>query len=174
MRPRVAIAILNWNGKKFLQQFLPSVVATAYENLECVLIDNASTDDSVAWTKQHFPAVRIIANPGNHGFAGGYNEGLKQVEAEYVVLLNQDVEVPSGWLEPVIVMMERDPMIGAAQPKIKQVSDRHSFEYAGAAGGLMERTIILFAGGGCSTRWKRMRASLKKTRRFSGPAGLAW
>ncbi|SHM90601.1 hypothetical protein SAMN05444266_11378 [Chitinophaga jiangningensis] len=136
--PSVAVVILNWNGKKFLEQFLPSVCKSTYGNLQLIMADNASTDDSVAYVEQHYPQVRVIRNPGNNGFAGGYNEALQHVEADIYVLLNQDVEVEAGWIEPVVAMMQQDPKIAACQPKLRSWHNRDEFEYAGAAGGWMD------------------------------------
>lgn len=136
--PKVAVVILNWNGKKFLEQFLPSVEKSNYENLEIILADNASTDDSVAYTKQHYSNIRIISLTKNEGFAGGYNAALKQVDADYYVLLNQDVEVTQDWINPIISFMEKDKSVAACQPKIKSFYQKTHFEYAGAAGGWMD------------------------------------
>jgi hypothetical protein len=145
--PLVSIVILNWNGRNFLQQFLPSVLATTYANPEVVVIDNASTDDSVAWLQQHFPAVRIVQNAGNYGFAKGYNEGLKQIQADYYVLLNSDVEVQPGWLEPMVQLLEANNAIAACQPKLLQYHQKDLFEYAGAAGGWLDSLGYPFARG---------------------------
>jgi GT2 family glycosyltransferase len=136
--PSVAVVILNWNGKSFLEKFLPSVCRSTYGNLELYVADNASTDDSVAFTREHFPQVKIIQNQSNSGFAGGYNEALQHVQADIYVLLNQDVEVEPGWIEPVIAQMEQQPDIVACQPKLRAYADREEFEYAGAAGGWMD------------------------------------
>src|SRR5690606_9033118 len=137
--PKVSVVILNWNGKKHLAEFLPTVYNSQYENLEIVVGDNASTDDSVAFIKAYFPLVKVIENQENLGYAGGYNEILKQVTADYYVLLNSDVEVPPYWINPVIEMMESDPQIAIAQPKIKSFYQRTHFEYAGAAGGFIDK-----------------------------------
>jgi GT2 family glycosyltransferase len=145
--PTVAIVILNWNGKHYLQQFLPSVLATTYTNAEVIVADNSSTDDSVAWLQQNHPAVRIIVLQQNFGFAKGYNEALKQVQANYYVLLNSDVEVVPAWIEPVMALMETDATIGACQPKILMESNRAVFEYAGGAGGWMDALGYPFARG---------------------------
>lgn len=145
--PKVAVVILSWNGQKFLQQFLPSVVATTYTNAEIIVADNDSTDNSVAYIKEHFPTVRIIETGGNYGFAKGYNVALSQVEADYFVLLNQDVEVTPGWIEPMIELLEAQPQVGAAQPKIRAFHDKGSFEYAGAAGGFMDHWGFMFCRG---------------------------
>jgi GT2 family glycosyltransferase len=146
-QPLVSIVILNWNGQKFLEQFLPSVQASTWTNKTIVVIDNASTDDSIAFLQTHYPAVQIVRNAGNFGFAKGYNEGLKQISSDYYVLLNSDVEVTPGWIEPVIALMEADRTIGACQPKLLAYYDRTSFEYAGAAGGWLDYLGYPFARG---------------------------
>ena len=138
MKPSVAIVILNWNGRDFLKQFLPSVVASTYLNKKVVLIDNASTDDSLHLVQSDFPAVEIVRNKLNFGFAKGYNEGLKEVKADYYILLNSDVEVQPGWIEPAIELMESDKQIAACQPKLLQYHHKELFEYAGAAGGWLD------------------------------------
>ena len=136
--PKVAIVILNWNGIKYLKQFLPSVLASAWPNLDIVVGDNGSTDGSVDFLKQNFPGVQIIQNDKNYGFTGGYNRVLEKVDADYFILLNSDVEVPAGWIEPVIELMESDAMIAAAAPKIRAFAEKDHFEHAGAAGGYMD------------------------------------
>ena len=136
--PRVAVVILNWNGRHHLEQFLPFVTRSTYPNLEIIVGDNASTDDSLTFLKNHYPNIRIIRNKENYGFAGGYNAVLAQVQADYFVLLNSDVEVTAGWIEPVIQLMESDRRIAAAQPKLLSFQKRNFFEYAGAAGGFLD------------------------------------
>ncbi|MEZ2441056.1 glycosyltransferase family 2 protein [Chitinophaga sp. RCC_12] len=136
--PSVAVVILNWNGRSFLEKFLPSVCRSTYGNLQLVLADNASTDDSVAFVAEHYPQIRIIQNPRNDGFAGGYNDALQHVQADIYVLLNQDVEVEPGWIEPVVALMQQDTKIAACQPKMRAYKDPDEFEYAGAAGGWMD------------------------------------
>lgn len=137
-QPSVAIVILNWNGKKFLQQFLPSVLASVYENKRVIVADNASTDDSLNFLKTSYPQVEILLNSSNEGFAQGYNSVLKQVQADYYVLLNSDVEVTPGWIEPVIELMESDVLIAACQPKLLSYNNKNYFEYAGACGGWID------------------------------------
>ena len=137
--PSVAIVILNWNGRHFLEKFLPSVAASDYDNLSIIVADNASTDDSVSFLQSHYPAVKIIMNPANEGFAKGYNTALKQVSADYYLLLNSDVEVVEGWIKPVISLMERNRTIAACQPKILSYQEKHKFEYAGASGGWIDK-----------------------------------
>jgi GT2 family glycosyltransferase len=138
VQPTVAIVILNWNGHKHLDQFLPSVLATTYFSVEIVVADNASTDDSIEFLNQQYPQIRIIHLDINHGFSKGYNQALRQVKADYYILLNSDVQVTAGWVEPVIDLMEKDKTIGACQPKILSQSDPERFEYAGAAGGWLD------------------------------------
>lgn len=136
---KVAVVILNWNGKNFLEKFLPSVVACNSSYAEIIIADNASKDDSIDFLKKNYPQLRIIQNANNRGFAKGYNDALKQVEAEYYVLLNSDVEVTAGWLDAVIKLMDSDKNIAACQPKIKAYNNKSSFEYAGAAGGFIDK-----------------------------------
>jgi GT2 family glycosyltransferase len=136
--PSVAIVILNWNGRKFLEQFLPSVMASVYDNKTVVVADNASTDDSVEFIKTHYPQVKLIINSSNGGFSKGYNSALKQVQADYYVLLNSDVEVTPNWITPIIELMEMDTSIAACQPKLLAYHNKTQFEYAGASGGWMD------------------------------------
>lgn len=136
--PSVAIVILNWNGKAFLEKFLPSVLATTYANKRVIVADNASTDDSLDFLSKKYPSVEIVKNESNFGFAKGYNVALQKIKAGYYVLLNSDVEVTPGWVEPVIDLMESDPLIAACQPKLLSYHDKAMFEYAGASGGWID------------------------------------
>lgn len=138
MPDQVAVVILNWNGKSFLESFLPSVISYSPEATVYVA-DNYSGDDSIAYVERAFPSVKIIRNPANEGFAKGYNLALKHVDATYYVLLNSDVEVTPGWLQPLIKLMDGQPDVAACQPKILDYKQRHTFEYAGAAGGFIDR-----------------------------------
>ncbi len=147
MSPLVSIVILNWNGRKYLEQFLPSVMLSGYDRFEVVIADNASTDDSIAFLTRHYPDIRIIALEENYGFAKGYNEALKQVDGDYYVLLNSDVEVTPSWIGPVITLMESDRRIAACQPKLLLYSNRRQFEYSGAAGGWIDSLGYPFARG---------------------------
>lgn len=145
---KAAVVILNWNGKKFLEQFLPSVIKFTPAGLcDIIVADNCSTDDSVMFVQQSFPSVRVIQNTSNNGFAGGYNEALKQVEAKYFVLLNQDVEVTERWIENVIDRMEADETIAAAQSKLLDCTRREYFEYAGGAGGYLDKFSYAYCRG---------------------------
>jgi GT2 family glycosyltransferase len=136
--PSVAVVILNWNGKAFLEKFLPSVASSTYNNYSIILADNASNDDSVEFVQENYPQIKILKNTVNEGFAKGYNIALKQVSADYYVLLNSDVEVQPGWIEPVIELMESDVDIAACQPKILSYQNKKKFEYAGASGGWLD------------------------------------
>ena len=147
MQPKISIVILNWNGRKYLEQFLPSVIASTYINKEIIVADNASTDDSVLFVQQNFSQVKIILLNKNYGFAKGYNEALMQVESDYYVLLNSDVEVEKNWIEPIINLMQNDLLIGACQPKILTYSNREIYEYAGACGGWIDDFGYPFARG---------------------------
>jgi GT2 family glycosyltransferase len=144
--PGVAVVILNWNGKHFLQRFLPAVQKAA-GNYELIIADNGSTDDSVSWLRKTYPSVRVILLGQNFGFAKGYNEALKQVSADYYVLLNSDVAVGPGWTDPIVALMEGDKSIGACQPKILMENNHDLFEYAGAAGGWIDMFGYPFARG---------------------------
>ena len=135
---KVAVVILNYNGASMLAKFLPSVIEYS-PGADIVVADNASTDDSVAVLRESFPAVRLIQLDKNYGFADGYNKALEQVDAEYFLLLNSDVEVSDGWLEPLLSFMEQTPTAVACQPKILAYNNKTSFEYAGAAGGFIDR-----------------------------------
>lgn len=142
----VAVVILNWNGKQLLEAYLPSVVAHSAGIATIYVADNASTDDSLDFCRSQFgapandaaPAVTIIQNKTNGGYAKGYNDALKEIDADLYILLNSDVEVTKGWLEPMIQLFKEDASIGAAQPKIKDFKDKSMFEYAGAAGGFLD------------------------------------
>lgn len=147
IKPKVAVVILNWNGLKYLSQFLNGVVQSTYPNLEVVVGDNASSDGSVNFLKAQFPTVTVVQNDANYGFTGGYNRVLKQVEADYYILLNSDIEVGPNWIEPVIELMETDDAIAAAAPKIKSFAQKDHFEHAGAAGGFIDHLGYPFCRG---------------------------
>jgi len=133
----VAIAILNWNGKNWLEKFLPSVIKYSSE-AEVFVIDNASTDDSILYLQSNYPQVKIISNPNNSGFAAGYNLGLKSVTADIYCLLNSDVEVTENWILPIRKLFSERRDIAAIQPKILDYNQKNKFEFAGAGGGLID------------------------------------
>jgi len=138
MSPRIAIAILNWNGREFLAKFLPYVLQYSSQVAEVYVIDNASSDGSVAFLRENFSGIKIIENSENYGFAGGYNRGLKFIEAEYYIILNSDIEVTPAWIYPMIDFLEAHPEVAACQPKIRSFNERNKFEYAGASGGYID------------------------------------
>ncbi len=141
----IAVVILNWNGKKYLEQFLPNVIAYS-GNAQIIVADNASTDDSVAFLEQEFPSVRIIQNAQNGGFSKGYNDALKHVNAELYMLLNSDIEVTPNWLEPLLKVMD-EPRVAGCQPKVLAYHDKSSFEHAGASGGYLDNNYFPFCRG---------------------------
>lgn len=137
---KIAVVILNWNGCEMLRSFLPSVVTCSEQDGATVYVaDNGSTDASVEMLRREFPSVHLIILDKNYGFADGYNLALRQVSAEYVVLLNSDVEVTEHWLAPLAAYMDAHPEVAACQPKIRSWRQRNLFEYAGAAGGFLDR-----------------------------------
>ncbi len=146
-QPKVAIVILNWNGRKYLEQFLPSVITTSYSNYEIIIADNNSSDDSVSFIETNYPSLHVIRLSTNYGFAKGYNKALKQVQADYYVILNSDVEVHSDWIKPMVDLLESDQTIAACQPKVLSYRNKKLFEYAGAAGGWIDNFGYPFARG---------------------------
>ena len=143
---KIAVVILNWNGVKLLEQFLPSIVNYSPE-ADIYVADNASTDDSVAFVKTNFPSVQIIQNKSNLGFAEGYNEALKSVDAEIFALVNSDIEVTENWLKPILQTFENEPKTAIIQPKILDYKNKEYFEYAGAAGGFTDKYGYMFCRG---------------------------
>lgn len=146
MSVKTAVVILNWNGKKLLEQYLPSVVKYSL-GCDVIVADNGSGDDSVEFLKQKFPMVKVIPLDRNYGFTGGYNRALAKIEADYYVLLNDDVMVGKGWINPVIKLMAKDKNIAVCQPKILSYIDKNKFEYAGAAGGYIDYLGYPFCAG---------------------------
>lgn len=135
---KTQVVILNWNGEQMLRQFLGSVASTLPAGAELVVADNGSTDGSCRFVEEQFPTVRLLRLGKNYGFAEGYNRALRELDGDYFVLLNSDVETPAGWLEPLIECLEQEPEVAACAPKIKSMRDRSRFEYAGAAGGFID------------------------------------
>ena len=145
--PKVAIVILNWNGINYLRDFLPPIMASTWPNLDIVVGDNGSSDGSLEFLRTEYPAIKIIENKANYGFTGGYNRVLTQVRADYLILLNSDVEVLPNWIDPVITLMESDEQIAAAAPKIRSYHQKTHFEHAGAAGGFIDKLGYPFCRG---------------------------
>ena len=143
---KIAVVILNWNGEKLLQQFLPSVIKYS-ENATIYVADNASTDNSIAILKHDFPLVKIIQNTFNFGFAKGYNEAIQYVEEPYYALVNSDIEVTENWLNPIIEMFDNEPKTAIIQPKILDYKKKTYFEYAGAGGGFIDKYGFPFCRG---------------------------
>ena len=145
---KIAIVILNWNGKKLLEQFLPSVIQYSNANIATVYVaDNASEDDSISFVKNNFKEVKIIQNDANYGYAGGYNKALNQVEEPIFCLLNSDIEVTENWLEPILDLFKKEPNTAIIQPKILDYKEKSKFEYAGAAGGFIDKYAYPFCRG---------------------------
>ncbi|HTG65260.1 MAG TPA: glycosyltransferase family 2 protein [Flavobacterium sp.] len=135
---KIAVVILNWNGVQLLEQFLPSVIQYSAE-ADIYIADNASTDDSISFVEQHFPTVKIVKNTGNYGFAKGYNEALQHIDAELYALVNSDIEVTENWLNPILETFEKESKTAIIQPKLLDFKNKEYFEYAGAAGGFLDK-----------------------------------
>lgn len=165
---KTAVVILNWNGKGFLEKFLPGVIGSLNENAELIVADNGSTDGSVEMLSGRFPDIRTITFDKNYGFTGGYNKALSMIDAEYYVLLNSDIEVTDGWLEPLEEWMDSHPFCGACVPKILSYSRREMFEYAGAAGGLIDKYGYPFC------RGRVMDITEKDFGQYDKPENVLW
>lgn len=136
---KLAIVILNWNGQKFLEKFLPSLIKYNEDYAEIIIADNASMDNSIDFLKENYPQIKLIQNESNGGFSKGYNDALSQIDAQYYCLLNSDIEVDKNWIDPVIKLMDSDENIAVCQPKIRSYHEPEKFEYAGAAGGFIDK-----------------------------------
>ncbi len=166
---KIAIVILNWNGRNLLQEFLPSVIGyTTFPDVEIVVADNGSNDDSVYFLKTTYPEIKRILLPENYGFAEGYNRALQQIDAEYYVLLNSDVEVTENWLMPMIDYLDANKDVAAAQPKIRAQRNKAFFEYAGAAGGYIDRYGYPFC------RGRIFRTVEEDSGQYDIPADVLW
>ncbi len=145
--PSVALVILNWNTAFYLERFLPYLLSTSYGNKKIYVIDNNSNDGSLEMLRTRFPMVQALPMTDNKGFAGGYNFGLNQIDADYFLIVNSDIEVTPGFIEPLIDLLENNPGIGICQPKLLALDSRDHFEYAGAAGGWIDRLGLPFTRG---------------------------
>ncbi|MDO5443347.1 MAG: glycosyltransferase family 2 protein, partial [Bacteroidia bacterium] len=166
---KTAVVILNWNTKGYLERFLPGLISSVHgHNAEVIVADSASNDGSMEMMAAEFPQVRRIVLDSNYGFTGGYNRALAQVDAEYFVLINSDIEVQDGWLEPLVDWMDSHPECGACGPKLKSWYDRDSFEYAGAAGGKIDRWGYTFC------RGRILKKVEKDHGQYDSPADVFW
>ncbi|MDR1415120.1 MAG: glycosyltransferase family 2 protein [Odoribacteraceae bacterium] len=169
MTTKCAVIILNWNGEQLLADFLSSVTRHTNPALARVIVaDNHSTDGSVSLLQRRFPDVERLLLDRNHGFAGGYNRAINQVDAEYIVLLNSDVEVTTGWLEPLVALLDRERDVAAVQPKIRSWRHRDTFEYAGACGGYIDRLGFPFC------RGRILDTVERDTGQYDTPARVFW
>ncbi|MDR2868487.1 MAG: glycosyltransferase family 2 protein, partial [Bacteroidales bacterium] len=139
MNFKLAIVILNWNGKHFLAKFLPSLLRYCPDYANIVIADNHSTDDSIAFIQTEYPQLQLIVNSTNGGFSKGYNSALRQIDCEYYCLLNSDIEVSERWIEPIMELFEKNPDVAVIQPKLLDYNQPQYFEYAGASGGFIDR-----------------------------------
>jgi GT2 family glycosyltransferase len=145
---KAAIVILNWNGKKYLENHLPGIIRhSAIEGIAIYIADNGSTDGSVVFIEENFPTVKLIQFDRNYGFSSGYNKALSVIDAEYFILLNSDVEVTQGWISSLMEVMDNDPSVAACMPKIKAYNNKEQFEYAGASGGFIDKFGFPFCRG---------------------------
>ena len=165
---KLAIVILNWNGEKMLRQYLPSVLKYSCEEAVVYIADNASTDNSISMLKENFPECRLILLEKNWGFAEGYNKALAQIEAEYFLLLNSDIEVTPHWLTPLLSYMDAHADVAACQPKLLSIADRDSFEYAGACGGYLDRYGYPFC------RGRIFETVERDNGQYDSPADILW
>lgn len=169
----IAVVILNWNGRHMLEQFLPSVTRHTTGDAEVIIADNGSTDDSLTFLKSHYPQLRLIAMDRNYGFAEGYNRALAQIDADYYVLLNDDVEVTEGWWQKVVAAMDGDTSIGIAQPKLLMYSQRDTFEYAGGSGGYIDKLGYPFCRGRIFSTLEKDQGQYDDTREIFWASGAA-
>ena len=172
---RTAVVILNWNTRDFLERFLPGLIASAGKDAEVIVADSASTDGSMEMLSEKFPQIRQIRLDNNYGFTGGYNRAFKEVcslpgaeDLEFFVLINSDIEVRQGWLEPLVAWMDSHPECAACAPKLHSWYDRDSFEYAGAAGGLVDKFGYPFC------RGRVMKRLEKDNGQYDSPARVFW
>ncbi|MCL9805247.1 glycosyltransferase family 2 protein [Flavobacterium amniphilum] len=170
---KTAVVILNWNGVKLLEQFLPSVVQYSPE-ATIYVADNASTDTSIEFVKEHYPSVKIIQNKGNYGFARGYNEALVSVEEDIYVLVNSDIEVTENWLVPALDLFEKEPYTAIIQPKILDYKNKAYFEYAGAGGGFIDKYAYPYCRGRIFETIEKDRGQYNDTREIFWASGACF
>lgn len=168
LQPSVAVVILNWNTAFFLQKFLPAILSADYSNKEVYVIDNNSTDNSVTVLRQQFPSVHILQMTENRGFASGYNFGLAQIKADYYLIVNSDLKVSKNFIQPLVAMMENNRSIAICQPKLLSLDDHKKFEYAGAAGGWIDKLGFPF------TRGRILTTIEDDNHQYDEPAPIFW
>lgn len=174
--PKIAVVILNWNGKEFLERFLKGVIQnsqTKIADVEIIVADNGSQDDSVDYMLTHFKQIRLIILEQNYGFTGGYNRALEQIEADYFLLLNSDIEVTPAWIDPLCQVMEQDRTIAACQPKIRSYKEPDHFEYAGACGGFIDTLGYPFCRGRLLAATEKDHGQYDTTREIFWATGAA-
>ena len=165
---KTAIVILNWNGKKLLEQFLPSIVNFSTELADIYVADNASTDNSIGYVKEFFPLVHIVENTTNSGYAKGYNDALKSIDADVYCLINSDIEVSQNWISPILEIFKKEKNTAIIQPKILDYKQKDTFEYAGAGGGFID----LYGYPYC--RGRVFNNVEKDTKQFNDVADIFW
>ena len=165
---KTAIVILNWNGKKLLEQFLPSIVNFSSELADIYVADNASTDNSIGYVKEFFPLVHIVENTTNGGYAKGYNDALKSIDADVYCLINSDIEVSQNWISPILKIFKKEKNTAIIQPKILDYKQKDTFEYAGAGGGFID----LYGYPYC--RGRVFNDVEKDTKQFNDVADIFW
>lgn len=168
---KTAVVILNWNGKRYLEKFLPSLIKNTDKDAEIIIADNNSKDDSIEFLDKEYPSIRTIIFDKNYGFTGGYNKALAQIEAKYFVLLNSDIEVTENWLTPLVQLMDSDNHIAACQPKIKSYDQKDYFEYAGAAGGFIDKYGYPFCRGRVLSRIEKDEGQYNKVAQIFWASG---
>ncbi|MBX2984696.1 MAG: glycosyltransferase family 2 protein [Bacteroidia bacterium] len=171
--PKVAVVILNYSTRNWLEKFLPSVLKTNWSNLEIVVADNASTDDSVEFVKTHFSQITLLQFHKNFGFTGGYNKALSLIQADYYVLLNSDIEVDENWLQPLVQLAKSDNSIAAVQPLIIDWKDKSKYEYAGAAGGFIDKYGYPFCRGRIFDSVEKIREDYNQNREVFWASGAS-
>lgn len=170
---RLSVVILNWNGRAHLERYLPSVVAHTTGDAEVIVADNGSTDDSLVWLRLNYPDVRVVRLDKNYGFAGGYNRALKEIESEYYLLLNSDVEVTEGWWQPLVALLDAEPEVAVVAPKLLSDAERDKFEYAGAAGGFIDYLGYPFCRGRILSKVERDEGQYDERRDIFWASGAA-
>jgi len=172
-KPNTAIVILNYNGEEILESYLPSTLHSTDRNIDYIIIDNASSDDSVEFIKEWHPEYKLLEFTSNYGYAGGYNRGLEQLDYEYVALINSDIQCTQNWLDPILDKMDSDPTIAAMSPKIRSIEEPDSFEYAGAAGGFIDTLGYPFCRGRLFTEIEKDLGQYQDTREIFWASGAA-